>query len=993
MKRKYLSFKYLAVLLTIIVLSGISQGATGKITGHVKDKATGEPLVGVNVIIVGESIGAATDANGYYSILNVNPGTHTLVFRYIGYADVKVEGLLVNAGRTTKQDVEMQVSSLDLGQEVTVTAQRPIVEKDKTGSSVHIQADEIADQPVEGIREIMELSPGINRNADGTISIRGGGGYEINYSINGMKTMNTNTSATAFGGSGMSKSENSWKYDINPLAVAQMEVISGGFNAEYGNAQSGVVEVVTKEGGQDFTGAFRVEYRPAGKYHYGDYLYSNSQPEWERWGDIDAWVGNPSFSTDSAAINNYNLWVMNHTPGGEEITLYDYDNETGEYEPYTTENRDNIMGVYDYRKNPSKRYLFSFGGPLGRDGRKMSFFLSGELKEKPTRLPTVEQTQNLSNFTVVLAYKPTSKHNFKFTNMYQYFESGMGSGSNDIRWAGLGGWSGGRKKYTLIYDALREETVSSQNLNYKYVISPKSYIEAAAIHQFEELFSLQRPVPGIDKDAQLVSQGKRDTRLLENRGDWFMKYRDYYTWSSLYNQASLTHYWEGNLNFSSQINSTNMLKMGMQAWVMDQDFNASSSLTVSSFIWRTGFATNYRAKTKYFAAYAQDKIEFAGMVANLGLRMDAYNFGGEMPADEHQVFYPAENEGFTGGIGIPDWNDSKTYWSLSPRLGISFPISDKSAFRVQYGHFRSMPIIAQALDNQTNHGWGIVGNPNLKPKLSINYEIGIQHNLWNTHQLDIVTYYNDKKNQVHSIYKETTAGSIKYQDDLKGTYRTYSNNSHGSSQGVEITFANKVVSRWRYRVGYALSQTKYGYTGLWVEPEELTPELEQKYTYSASEYTSSENRTHRLNASLSYSFPEKSGPKVMQIYPLANTVVSMIYRVSSGTAYFWSPDYVTDLNVESNRRYPLESLTNLQMEKIFKYRGLDFSLSLRIRNLFNNKILTPISNSAELDRWVERSTTYMDADGDPNRDYHIYNYFQAYKNIPREFYFVMGFSF
>ncbi|MBN2279337.1 MAG: TonB-dependent receptor [Candidatus Marinimicrobia bacterium] len=992
MKSKSLYLKYLLLFCLFFARMALANG-TGKIAGLVKDKATGEPMVGVNVVVKGEGIGAATDANGYFSIINVTPGKHEVIFQFIGYATVNVQEVLVNAGRTTTQDVDMQVAALDLGESVTVTAQRPIVEKDKTNSSVHIQAEEIVSSPTEGIREIMELSPGINRNADGTISIRGGGGYEISYSINGTKTLNTNTSATANGGSGMSKSENSWKYDINPLAVAQMEVISGGFNAEYGNAQSGVVEVVTREGGEDFEGAFRVEYRPSGKYHYGDYLYSHDQLEWQRWGDIDAWVGNPSFLTDSAAINNYNLWVKNHTPEDEEITLYDYDSETGEYTPYTEINGKNIMGVYDYTEKPSKRYLFSFGGPLGRDGRKISFFLSGELKEKPTRLPTVEETQNLSNFTIVLAYKPASKHNFKFTNMYQYFESGMGSGSDDIRWAGLGGWDGAQKKYTLIYDALREETVSSQNLDYKFVISSQSFLQVTGIHQFEELFSLQRPVPGIDKDAQLVSQGKQDTRYLEDRGDWFMKYRDYYTWSSLYNQASLTHYWEGRVNYSNQINPTNLIKMGAEASLMDQDFNASSSLTVSSFIWRTGFSTNYRAKTRYFAAYAQDKIEFAGMVANLGLRLDGYNFGGEVPADQHQVFYPAENEGFTGGIGIPDWKESKTYWSVSPRVGISFPISDKSAFRVQYGHFRSMPMIAQALDNQTNHGWGIVGNPNLEPKLSINYEIGLQHNLWDSHQLDIVTYYNDLKNQINSIFVETTAGSIKYQDDLKGTYRTYTNNSHGSSQGVEISFANKLVSRWRYRVGYALSQTKYGYTGLRIEPRELTSELEQKYTYSASEYTSSENRTHRLNASLSYGMPEKSGPKVFDTYPLSNLTTSVIYRVSSGTAYFWSPDYVTEAQIENNRRYPMESSSNLQIEKKFKYRGMDWSLSLRIRNLFDNKILTPISNSAELDRWVLRSATYMDADSDPYRDYRIYNYFQTYKNIPREFYFAMGFSF
>ncbi|MBN2601093.1 MAG: carboxypeptidase-like regulatory domain-containing protein, partial [Candidatus Marinimicrobia bacterium] len=838
---------------------------TGKVTGTIKDSQNGRPLIGVNVIVKGTTIGAATDVNGYYAILGVLPGERELVFRYIGHAEVTVTNVLVNTDRTTTINVEMTPEALDLGQAVTVTAERPVVERDKTSSSVHIQGDDIAKQPIVGLREVLELTPGVNRNADGTISIRGGTGHDINYTVNGMKSLNTNTSATAYGGSGMSKSENSWKYDINPLSVAQMEIISGGFNAEYGNAQSGVVNVVTKEGGEKFSGGFRMEYRPPGQYHWGDYLYSHDQREWQLWGDIDTWIGNPSFKTDSAAVNNYNLWVMNHTPGDEKVTLYKFDPETDSYEPDIVQNRDNIMGVYDYRENAYQRYIFSFGGPLGLDGDKTSFFISGEYREKPTRLPTVEQIQKLSNFTAVIAYKPSPKHNFKFTNMYQQYEGGMGSGSDDIRWAGL---SRGHQKYTLIYDALREEKVSSQNLDYKYVFSATAYLEIGLVHQFEELFSLQRPVPGIDKDAQLVAQGKQNTRLLEDRGDWFMLYRDFYTWSSLYNQASLTHYWAGHANYSNQINKQNLIKLGLETSMMDQDFNASSSLTVSSFIWRTGFSSNYRAKTKYLAAFAQDKIEFAGMVANLGLRMDAYNFGGKVPLDEHQAFYQAENEGFSGGFGIPAWKKSKTFVSLSPRIGISFPISDKSAFRVQYGHFRSMPIIAQTLDNQTNHGWGIIGNPNLKPKLSVNYEIGLQHNLWGTHQLDIVTYYNDMKNQINTVYIESTAGSIKYDSDYYGTYRSYVNHGHGSSQGIEVNFINRNVSDWKYRIGYALSQTKYGYSGLYIEPTELTPELEQKYAYSASEYTSSEDRTHRLNTSFSYTTQKGSGPALFHTRPL-----------------------------------------------------------------------------------------------------------------------------
>ncbi len=965
-----------AILIGFIILAFLFPSAsiifaqhTGKISGKVVDSQTKEPLIGVNVVIQGTLIGAATDLDGWYNILNVPPGKYTLNFIYIGYRTLSVENVVVNMGRTTKIDVEMTASVVDIGEEVTITAERPIVEIDKTSSSVHFEAREIQNLPAANIRNVLELSPGINKNPDGTLSIRGGGSFEINYQINGIKSMNTNTGVPAYGTG--SKSENSWKYDINPLAVSQMEVITGGFNAEYGNAQSGIVNVVTKEGGPKFTGAFYVEYRPPGKYHWGDYLYSHEQYEWEKWGNFDNWLKEPQFKDSTGAVNveaarrNYNLWIKNHSPS-----------------------EGNILGVYDYRDYSYTRYLFSFGGPLGKDAKKMNFFFTGELKNKPTRLPTREKVQKLGNYSLVLSFKPNSQHNFKFTGLYQHYYSGMGSGSEDIRWAGLWGTYGAKRKYTLIYDSPREETVFAQSLNYKLVFSSKAFLEATFTHQNERLYALQTPTPGIDKDVQL--HPAPEDRQLEDRGPWNEKYREYYTWSSLYNQASITDYYEGEVNYTHQLTNTNMFKAGAEAWIMDQDYNASSSLCVSAFIWRTGFATNYKAKTWYVAGYMQDKIEFAGMVANLGLRLDAYNFGVDVPVYRYNIFYPALGSPSTG---IPEWEPSKTYVNLSPRLGISFPIGENTAFRVQYGHFRSMPTINQALDNQTFNGWGSYGNPNLKPKLSVNYEVGVQRSLWGTHQLDVVTYYNDLKDQISLVYIKSATGSQNKPDDLKGTYISYENNGYGNSRGIEISFSNRKVGPWHYRLAFTLSQTNYGYYGVYLDRRDLTPELEQKYSYSASDYLAPEDRTHRFNGALTYTIPDDEGLNLFGAHPLENVSASLILWVRSGLSYFWSPEYQYDYRVESNRRYPSESQTDLRIEKVQRFGKLEFKASLRILNFFNNKHLTPISGREELDRFVLRSATYADPDNDPDRDVRLYNYFQAYRNIPRQIFMTLGVSF
>jgi len=423
---------------------------------------------------------------------------------------------------------------------------------------------------------------------------------------------------------------------------------------------------------------------------------------------------------------------------------------------------------------------------------------------------------------------------------------------------------------------------------------------------------------------------------------------------------------------------------------MDQDYNASSSLCVSAYIWRTGFATNYKAKTWYAAGYLQDKLEFAGMVANLGARFDAYNFGVDVPVDRYDLFYPALG---SPAVGSPAWERSKTFTSLSPRLGVSFPIGEKTAFRVQYGHFRSMPLVNQALDNQTYNGWGSYGNANLKPKLSINYEVGVQQNLWDTHQLDIVTYYNDLKDQISTVYVKSTTGSQNKEGDLKGSYISYENRGYGNARGIEVTFQNRNSEIWHYRFAYTLSQANYGNYGVYLERDMMTPELEQKYQYSASDYLAPEDRTHRFNSSVTYFIPSGSGPALFGRRPLQNLSISLIYRVTSGLAYYWSPEFQYAYQVESNRRYPMESQTDLRVEKNFTLSGLKLKASLRILNLLDNRHLSAITSSDELDRFVLRSVTYMDRDDDPYRDYRLYNYFQTFKNIPRQVFLSLGMEF
>ncbi|NNE36015.1 MAG: TonB-dependent receptor plug domain-containing protein, partial [Rhodothermales bacterium] len=225
--------------LTFVLFAPAAMGQ-GKIAGTVTD-ATGDPLIGVNVLIQGTMQGTVTNVDGDYIILNVRPGDYTLVFSYIGFKKQTVSGVRVSTGQTTRYDVRMAEQVFE-GEEIIVQAERPLVQRDLTASKKTVVAEEIASLPVESFFGVLLTQAGVNTGPSGEIHIRGGRSNEVAYLVDGMSVgnpFNTNGLATS----------------VSTDAIQEMTVISGAFNAEYGKAMSGIVNLVTKEGGDRYTGS------------------------------------------------------------------------------------------------------------------------------------------------------------------------------------------------------------------------------------------------------------------------------------------------------------------------------------------------------------------------------------------------------------------------------------------------------------------------------------------------------------------------------------------------------------------------------------------------------------------------------------------------------------------------------------------------------------------------------------------------------------------
>ena len=236
-----MSSRLLCVALCLLAFAlPLSAGETGKIAGRVQDAQTGDPLIGVSVMIEGTAMGASTDLEGRFTIVSVPPGTYTVVASGVGFQRRRYSNVKVSIDFTTRLDIALGTEEITL-EAVEVEAEAPMVRRDLTSTQAVVDASMIEALPVENVTQVLALQAGIIQGAGGEIHIRGGRSTEISYTVNGVSIVNP--------------FDNSRSVQIATNAIQELSVVSGTFNAEYGNALSGVVNTVTKEGGRSIAEA------------------------------------------------------------------------------------------------------------------------------------------------------------------------------------------------------------------------------------------------------------------------------------------------------------------------------------------------------------------------------------------------------------------------------------------------------------------------------------------------------------------------------------------------------------------------------------------------------------------------------------------------------------------------------------------------------------------------------------------------------------------
>lgn len=710
---------FLSLLFLFVFSAAIFAGQTGKISGKVVDAETGEPVIGANIIVEGTFLGAAADFDGYYYINNIPPGEYRIIASAVGYQKLVIQKVNVKIDLTTKLDIKLSSQSIHIDKEVVITAERPLVQKDLTSSSVTVSASDIKMMPVENINQVINLQAGV---VDG--HFRGGRTGEVAYLVDGVSVTD------AFNGGFGIQLENS--------SIREMEVISGTFNAEYGQAMSGIVNIVTQDGSSKFS-------MNASAYMGNSYTtHTDVFRNLDKFASIKTHDFQISLSGPAEVLDNLSYFVTAR-----------YYKDSG-----------NLFG--------KRVYLVTDDAPLAIDN---PFDPAQKIIIDSHSGDGVDVAMNPYDKKSLNAKLTYTAKQFKFSYSYFGDESNSRGYNHDWSWTPDGtmhhyGFS--HMNSFSITHVPSQSTFQSLKFNSNY-FNYKGYLYSNPYDS--------RYVPvtqGTPKSSYTFQQGG-------NQG-------------GRYSRQTLTNIIQWSIN--SQISKEHKIGAGIEGRfhaiynhsqdLIDYDENDSVFTP-----WYRNLGTqgnqDYTKYPKEFAAYVQDKMEYDIMIINAGLRLDYFDPHSEVPADLRN---PSNNSDFPGA---GQRTKTKVKFQVSPRLGVSFPITDQGIIHFSYGHFFQIPsfenlfLNSDYLITQSSGLSQITGNPDLKPQKTIMYEIGLQQIVFPNISLNTSIYYRDIRNLLGMEILNTYEGV---------RYARFVNRDYGNVRGFIVTLERRFIDYFGAKLDY-----------------------------------------------------------------------------------------------------------------------------------------------------------------------------------------------
>lgn len=876
--------KLLIVIAILLAIPSIARaGIYGTIEGRVLD-IKGKPLGGATVKVLGTKRGANAKADGSFKINQIEAKTYTVEASFVGYQSSKYQ-VTVSADKTSEITIKLREKKDTLAKEVVVLADKykELVSKDREGTVRERTGDDNTKIAVENVQQAVALSSGVILDGGGFV-VRGSRPENTQILVDGQ-----NMSDQFTGGMGANGTRTA--PTVSAFGVEQVQVIAGGFSAEYGNALGGVVNTVIKTGNTDrYEGLFR----------------------WRT--DVPSLWGQANNGLDFMGRNenNFDVNFGGPLPGLEGSTFFisgknsyaQFDNNgIGVIDPWGN-NLGQIPNDQAWINNLTGRvklafgkFSLTFGGQLGitaREAQGWGWLYATRpqvlnLREVNGRVigdTNFSIQERLAKNAVINAYQNNlmarvnqiidENSSFEVTVSYNQNNSEVAKRSS---FEDPGFFSG-----IEVYEPL--DRMTFENGSFDASKANRS------IDVYEGAEGVRNPKTGFfegqtDRTSSRNPYGRAqffdytgNERALDFRFASYIKVDGNYSLDI--KAGELTH----NLKTGFEFNTFEIERFNNNLpWDENGFFDVYTSRFDGNVYADENKANNYYKLTSRpynpwdAAFFIQDQINFKGIVFSPGIRFDAFSANVRHRVD-FSKFQPIEN------IETAAFADTKPKFMISPRISVAYPITDRSIVNLSYGIYYQKPLFTYLYDGfSANLARGNVqiGNPDLEPQRTNQFQVAYNLQLSDDFAFDLTAYYKDDYNMV----------GLAYVADSENPYYFFSGGEYGSSRGLELTLRKRPTDHFGFDINYTLASVTSTSTNASDNSNLALDVYTLERAIPLADFPTSFDRRHTVNAIVNLVWAKNEGPSIAGIYPLENVDIGFTGRYRSGLPF-------TPLNASGN---------------------------------------------------------------------------------------------
>ena len=985
----------------VVLLSCTWAQTTGKISGKVTAE-DGTALSGADISVLGMGSGAAANENGEFLILNVLAGSYTVKASYIGYSSLEVSNVRVMSGLNTEVNLVLSVSALQ-GEVVQVTAEKALIQKDETSSVSVVTSEQLENMPIRSLDGILATMPGVvvqNNN----VHIRGGRDNEVAYFLNGASTTN------------LGNREN--LVYVPQEAIEELQVQVGGYDAEVSGANSGVVKRSLKRGTSEFTGTFSHQFDggDAGDEFLGGYSYGHATTlasvsgpllgeslkffaAFEKSNEEDPYVKvSKAFAFENQKDENPSAT----TYGSDEFGLSWKDGIT----PGSSDEFTNITGTLNYDAGPLRASaglvqnskINNYGGGImsqlrwggttimTADSANVTIDPRYAYNESASTMLTSEITYALGARTILRAnmssYSQTSetKDSWFGNSWMDWHDSSkvqdkLGIADDSTGWTPFKSYYSEKSSYQV--NGMSFSRPGTRPSDYY----KSSYAKTGLSASLQHVMGNHDFKVGFDYNKHTLRDFRADPNV--------MKF-------SLDNAKAIKQY--GHVGFGSfdaipdnykrtEIDGYGYDFSGKEidseySWVDPDDANNVILLDGAKTPTELGF-------------YLQDKMEFDDIIVNIGIRIDQLDPSEKtLERPDSIMFYET-----SGYIRPESWTEVEPYTEIQPRIGVSFPFTDRTNVYGYYGRFsqlvdlNSMYYTANDYRTQINSGGNYYSDPvgfGLEPVRTTQYEIGFKQQIADNAALKVTGFYKNQKGLIQADRVDA------YYGDLDGAYNYVKNGDFATTKGLELSLSMRRYNGLAVNMNYTLSQAEGTGSGrssyLAALDRQSTPPLMVNPVDFNQSHSGAVNLDYRVSGTSS--LLDGLGSNMLFTFNSGHNF-TYVYRPVGGqvSAFDAGVDYMND----TRSRQALEPIgasqtpwvynLDLKLDKRFTFGNYGVTVFARINNLFDRRNALNVyqaSGSADDDGFISSevySQAFIDLYGDDDDGDGVTDYEEMYRAI------------